>query len=136
MQRSHALHALAFAAAAVWAGPASAHAGGAEAAPFVGGVAGFIAGIIVGAIPSTWRKNAILIAFVLLLSPIIYLIFKEPGFPSTVGAAVAGWLALGFAFFIVPAGLLGLAGYACVSWVKRAVQFNRKHGRHTEAKSR
>jgi hypothetical protein len=120
MQRSRALRVLAFAVAVAWVVPASAHAGGAEAAPFVGGAAGFIAGGIVGAIPRTWRKNVILIALALLPSPIVYLIFKEPGFPSTMGAAVAGWLALGFAFFLVPAALLGLAGYACTSLVRRA----------------
>ena len=135
MQFSCAFQALTFAAVAVWAGPASAHAGGAEAAPIVGGAAGFIAGIIVGAIPRTWRKNAILLAIVLLLLPILYLIFKEPGFPSNIGAALAGWLALGFAFFLLPAGLLGLAGYACTSWARRAVQFHRKHGKNTEAKN-
>ena len=135
MQRSCTLQVLAFAAVAAWSVPASAHAGGAEAAPLVGGVAGFIAGVFIGAIPNTWRKNAIFITFALLLSPIFYLIFKEPGFPTTLGAAFAGWLALGFAYFLVPAALLGLAGYSCASWVKRAVQFNRKHGRHTEAKS-
>jgi predicted MFS family arabinose efflux permease len=58
----------------------------------VGGVAGFIAGLVVGAIPQTWRKNAILSTFALLLSPIIYLIFKEPDFPATLGAGFTGWL--------------------------------------------
>jgi hypothetical protein len=135
MQSSRALRALAVVVAVAWAVPASAHAGGAEAAPIVGGAAGFIAGVIVGAIPRTWRKNVVLIALALLLSPIVYLIFKEPGFPSNIGAAVAGWLALGFAFFLVPAGLLGLAGYAFTSWVKRAVQFHRKHGRQAKAKN-
>ena len=135
MQSSRTLRVLAFAATAAWAVPASAHAGGVESAPLVGGVAGFIAGLIVGAIPQTWRKIAILITFALLLSPIIYLIFKEPDFPATLGAAFAGWLALGFAFILVPAGLLGLAGYSCASWARRAVQFYRKHAKHTEAKS-
>ena len=135
MQRSRALHVLAFFAAITLAVPASAHAGGAEAAPIVGGTAGLLAGIIVGAIPRSWRKNAILIVAALLLAPIIYLILKEPGFPSGLGAAVAGWFALGFAFFLVPAGLLGFAGYACTSWVKRAIQYRRKHRRQAEAKN-
>jgi len=99
----------------------------------VGGAAGFIAGIIVGAIPHAWRRSAVFAAFVLLLSPIVYLILKEPGFPSNLGAAFAGWLALGFAFFLVPAGLLALAGYACTSWVRRAVLFYRRHGKRPQA---
>ena len=135
MQTSRALRALVFAAAAVWAVPASAHAGGAEAAPIVGGAAGFIAGVVVGTIPRTWRKNAVLVALALLLSPITYLIFKEPSFPSNTSAAIAGWLSLGFAFFLVPAGLLGLAGYACTSWVKRAIQFHRKHGQQVDVRN-
>ncbi len=133
MQRFRAPYVLAFAITSLWSVPAGAHAGGAEAAPIVGGAAGFIAGLIVGVIPSAWRRSAVLAALVLLLSPIVYLISKEPGFPSNVGSALAGWLALGFAFFLVPAGLLGLAGYACTSWVRRAVQFCRRHGKHPQA---
>jgi len=133
MQRLRAPHVLAFASTLLWSLPAGAHAGGAEAAPIVGGAAGFIAGIIVGAIPIAWRRSAVLATFVLLLSPIVYLIFNEPGFPSNMGAAFAGWLALGFAFFLVPAGLLGLAGYAFASWVRRAVLFYRRHGKRPQA---
>jgi hypothetical protein len=135
MQRSRAFRAFAFVAAAAWAAPANAHAGGVEAAPIVGGAAGFIAGVVIGSIPSTWRKFALLVAFGLLLSPIVYLVYQEPDFPSNIGAATASWLALGFAFFITPAGLLGFVGYALTSWGKRAVQYHRRHGRHAEEKS-
>ena len=135
MQRSRALDVLAFFAATAWSVPASAHAGGADAVPLLGGTAGLVAGIIVGTVPRSWQRNAILIVVALLLTPIIYLIVKEPAFPSNIGAAVASWLALGFAFFLVPAGLLGFAGYACISWVKRAIQYHREHGRQAKAEN-
>jgi quercetin dioxygenase-like cupin family protein len=85
MQRTYAIRARFFVVEAAWAVPASGHAGGAELAPIVSGAARFIG----DAIPRTWRRNAIFVAFALLLSPIIYLICNEPGFPSNIGLAIA-----------------------------------------------
>ena len=111
--------------ALLWPASSVAHAGNLEAAPLIGALFGLLVGLALAFISPLLRLRVIVTCACLLFVPIALTIFSEPGFPSDIGATL-GWLALGFAFLYVPAGLSSLAGFGISSWFKRAFAFYKR----------
>jgi hypothetical protein len=89
---------------------ALAHAGGLEAAPIVGLLAGCVAGVLFVFVPGAWRRWFLVAFLLLLLAPVFVQVASEPEFPRNPMVAL-WWLSLAFPFLLLPAGLAFMASH-------------------------